>query len=1148
METPHASDAAPAHGSDLRVRREATVYFCTRTHSQLEQIATELKSCSQEYLSRVNMCVLGSRKQYCVNERIKHKAKSDGAALDTLCRDACKHHACSFRDNQNISRAYTSLKSSKPVYDIEDAVEVAKKHHACTYFMNRKVAESASFFLSPYNYIIDPQIRSALHINLADSIIVFDEAHNIEDVAREAGSFDTKPPIFMTILGHLKALETAHEGRVINDTRRVIFFVGRMYDWIKDIIASMVERRVPFESKPFLQGGALMEMNRADPRKQIAFTGEEVVQQWKHFGVDETAYTAFATSLERIFAFVEELVETADQTERELYSTQSEERRDVQYAQTHGLPSSTMEVLRRLLYVSGNIVGSSGHFTSDYRIAVCLDDGKENNSRGSAPKRSRKSNGTTQASASGEALYNLHFWCMSGRVVFAPIFAQARSVILTSGTLSPMESFEGEFDTPFPVRVEANHVINLSKQLLVGVVHSFRRHSFLSTYDCQQSERYLDTVGDAFQELIKRTPGGTLLFVPSYALLARLQQRWVITGRIQSIYQRCDANVYFEPRQTDEMKVTIDDYYHDLSEDKSKAAMVAVCRGKVSEGINFTDHYARTVAVLGIPFPSLGDLKVHLKMHYQDMKFSQQPSSSSSVASTASASRAYVTGRVWYKQQALRAVNQAIGRCIRHQNDFGSIVLLDPRFAKENTVSSLSRWMRSETQSFGDLDDFLVDMESFFHPANLPRDSYHNREKLNAEREAKKTRGSQKPMETPLRPPPRQDVATDDDDDDAEMRENRRPVDDADDNDSVDGVGFEQTQPLPGIFKPATTTPHNSAPKEPSRGPVSLKYERISDEMDYYDTASNSSKSPVGKAKRWSFASALSEAEKVVARYSLSPNAKVASSTTAATTAAEKDDGMDFKNIEEEDAALSYDQEDSDHSVEQSAFVTSRSRGNGRQASSSTSVSSSSAPRASSSNVPHVKEERARSHPADELVRPLLWPRDVLEQIQRCAMLLPHPLHTARAELPIDIPKRMDASYWHWWLPEPLTHLHRLFANGPRVLYRPNSLRPVQPVVTAQEGDAQPLRVGRLANDSMASVLPDAELPWTVVEEWVTEDQVVYRYALFPARDQRSEAAPSDRLMWIAVAEVLATTETTQTWQGQLFIHPSLLSNLVSTA
>ena len=39
-----------------------------------------------------------------------------------------------------------------------------------------------------------------------------------------------------------------------------------------------------------------------------------------------------------------------------------------------------------------------------------------------------------------------------------------------------------------------------------------------------------------------------------------------------------------------------------------------------------------------------------------------------------------LSGNNWYSQQAARAVNQAIGRVIRHRNDFGAIFLCDERY------------------------------------------------------------------------------------------------------------------------------------------------------------------------------------------------------------------------------------------------------------------------------------------------------------------------------------------------------------------------------------------------------------------------------------------------------------------------------------
>ena len=43
--------------------------------------------------------------------------------------------------------------------------------------------------------------------------------------------------------------------------------------------------------------------------------------------------------------------------------------------------------------------------------------------------------------------------------MFSELGSEARSIILTSGTLSPMASFSSELGVKFPIQLEANHVI-----------------------------------------------------------------------------------------------------------------------------------------------------------------------------------------------------------------------------------------------------------------------------------------------------------------------------------------------------------------------------------------------------------------------------------------------------------------------------------------------------------------------------------------------------------------------------------------------------------------------------------------------------------------------------------------------------------------
>ena len=90
-----------------------------------------------------------------------------------------------------------------------------------------------------------------------------------------------------------------------------------------------------------------------------------------------------------------------------------------------------------------------------------------------------------------------------------------------------------------------------------------------------------------------------------------------------------------------------------------------MCRGKISEGLDFSDDAGRAVILIGIPYPMYYDNKTILKRFYLDQKESKRNKQS---------------GLNWYKQQATRTINQVIGRVIRHKEDYGNIILIDERY------------------------------------------------------------------------------------------------------------------------------------------------------------------------------------------------------------------------------------------------------------------------------------------------------------------------------------------------------------------------------------------------------------------------------------------------------------------------------------
>ncbi|RYG94678.1 hypothetical protein EON65_57120 [archaeon] len=258
------------------------------------------------------------------------------------------------------------------------------------------------------------------------------------------------------------------------------------------------------------------------------------------------------------------------------------------------ISSNTISFLRRYLVILEFMTREQAKYANDFRVVI-----QKAPPNPTTPSLKRKSTDVMVTDAQEKLPASFHIWCMNAAVAFTDTVQDCHSVILTSGTLAPLDSFASELGTSFPIRLEASHVINLSKQLFAGVFHTYMGKSLDGSHTSQQNDWYLDVLGNAISMLVRLTPGGLLVFLSSYGLMYRLQERWRHTKVLDDIEDVTHSEVFFEEKTTEHMQKQLDRYYAALSTVGSRAVMLAVSRGKVSEGINFSDHYARTVVIVG---------------------------------------------------------------------------------------------------------------------------------------------------------------------------------------------------------------------------------------------------------------------------------------------------------------------------------------------------------------------------------------------------------------------------------------------------------------------------------------------------------------------------------------------------------------------
>ncbi|XP_055400432.1 regulator of telomere elongation helicase 1 isoform X6 [Bubalus kerabau] len=643
------------------------IIYASRTHSQLTQVISELRNTSY----RPRVCVLGSREQLCIHPEVK-KQESNHMQVH-LCRRKVASRSCHFYNN--VEEKSLEQELATPILDIEDLVRSGTKHKLCPYYLSRNLKQQADIIFMPYNYLLDAKSRRAHGIDLKGTVVIFDEAHNVEKMCEEAASFDLTPH---DVASGLDVIDQVLEERTK--------------------VAQQAELHPEF-SADSAGSGLNLELEDLAKLKMILLRLEGAIDAVElpgdNSGVTKPGSYIFELFAEAQITFQTKgcILDSLDQLIQHLAG------RAGLFTNTAGLQklADIIQIVFSVDSAEGDPGPMVGLASQSYKVHIHLDAGHRRTAQ-----RSDVWN-TTAARKPGKVL---SYWCFSpGHSMRELVRQGVRTLILTSGTLAPMASFSLEMQIPFPVCLENPHVIN-QHQIWVGVIPKGPDGAQLSSaFDRRFSDECLSSLGKALSNISRVVPHGLLVFFPSYPVMEKSLEFW----RARDFTRKLEVRkpLFVEPRSKGGFSEVMEAFYARVAAPESSGAIfLAVCRGKASEGLDFSDMNGRGVIVTGLPYPPRMDPRVLLKMQFLDEMKAQS-----------GAGGQFLSGHDWYRQQASRAVNQAIGRVIRHRHDYGAVFLCDHRFAHADTRAQLPSWVRPHVKVYDSFGHVIRDVAQFFRVA-----------------------------------------------------------------------------------------------------------------------------------------------------------------------------------------------------------------------------------------------------------------------------------------------------------------------------------------------------------------------------------------------------------------------------------------------
>ncbi|GLA16751.1 DNA-dependent ATPase of the nucleotide excision repair factor 4 complex [Aspergillus niger] len=624
--------------------------YCSRTMSEIEKALAELKALMKfrakelGYTEDFRALGLTSRKNLCLHPSVKRE--KSGAVVDARCRSLTAGFVkekkergedvelCVYHENLDLLEPHNLVPPG--VFTLDGLLKYGEEHKQCPYFSARRMMPFCNVIIYSYHYLLDPKIAERVSRELSkDCIVVFDEAHNIDNVCIESLSIDLTEDSLRKATRGANNLERKINEMKTSDAEKLQNEYSKLVEGLQ--AAEQAREEDQFISNPVLPDDLLKE----------AVPGN--IRRAEHF---VSFLKRFIEYLKTRMKVMHTISETPPSFLTHVKDLTYIERKPLRFC-AERLTSlvRTLELINIEDYQPLQEVATFATLVATYEKGFLLILEPFESEAATVPNPV------------------LHFTCLDAAIAIKPVFERFSSVIITSGTLSPLEMYPKMLG--FNAVMQESYSMTLARRsfLPMIVTRGSDQAQISSSFQIRNDPGVVRNYGNLVLEFSRITPDGVVVFFPSYLYMESIISMWQGMGILDSIWNY--KLILVETPDAQESSLALETYRTACCNGRG-ALLLCVARGKVSEGIDFDHHYGRAVINIGVPFQYTESriLKARLEFLRENYRIREND---------------------FLSFDAMRHAAQCLGRVLRGKDDYGVMVLADRRFQKKR--NQLPKWI-----------------------------------------------------------------------------------------------------------------------------------------------------------------------------------------------------------------------------------------------------------------------------------------------------------------------------------------------------------------------------------------------------------------------------------------------------------------------